>query len=105
MARHATPYGAYEIDSVPGQPQIAHCHSLFVKREQRGRGYGHMLKAHQMATLYGLNYDYATCTIDSSNERQRAVLEKAGWHLLQNIHNSRTGNCTQLWGWNVRVSK
>lgn len=105
MTRYATPYGSYEIDSVPGQPQIAHCHSLFVKREVRGKGQGHALKRHQMQNLHGLGYDYATCTIDASNERQRAILEKAGWSLLQNITNSRTGGITQLWGWAVKESK
>jgi GNAT superfamily N-acetyltransferase len=105
MTRYATPYGAYEIDSVPGQPQIAHCHSLFVKIEHRGQGLGHALKAHQMQTLHALGYNYATCTIDYSNYRQHEVLTKAGWHMLQNINNSRTGNCTQLWGWHVKESK
>ena len=105
MTRYSTHYGSYEIDSVPGQPQIAHCHNLFVKRELCGRGYGHVLKTHQMATLYELNYDYATCAIDASNDRQRAIIEKAGWHLLGDIANSRTGGVTQLWGWHVKVSK
>lgn len=101
MTRYSTPHGAYEIDSVPGQPQIAHCHSLLVRREHRGQGHGHSLKAHQMQMLRELGYDMATCTIDASNERQRAVLERAGWVLLQNIPNSRTGGVTQLWGWVV----
>jgi GNAT superfamily N-acetyltransferase len=102
MTRFATPYGAYEIDSVPGQPQIAHCHSLHVRKEHRGKGLGHALKMHQMNVLRELGYDMATCTIDASNERQREVLEKAGWELLQNIPNSRTDGITQLWGWVVR---
>lgn len=102
MTRYSTTHGAYEIDSVHGQPQIAHCHSLFVKREHRGQGHGHALKAHQMQKLRELGYDYATCTIDGSNERQRAVLERAGWRLLDNIINSRTGSITQLWGWHVK---
>lgn len=101
MSRYSTPYGAYEIDSIPGQPQLAHCHSLYVRMEHRGNGKGHALKAHQMQTLRDLGHDYATCTIDAQNERQRAVLEKAGWNLLRNIANSRTGGVTQLWGWNV----
>lgn len=105
MTRYATPYGAYEIDSVPGQPQIAHCHSLHIKLEHRGQGLGCALKAHQMQTLHALGYDYATCTIDGSNERQRKVLTKAGWNMLQNITNSRTGGITQLWGWHVKASK
>jgi ribosomal protein S18 acetylase RimI-like enzyme len=105
MTRYATHYGSYEIDSVPGQPQIAHCHSLFVKREYRGQGHGYALKCHQMVTLVQLGYDYATCTTDASNERQRAILEKAGWSLLDNITNSRTGGITQLWGWAVKEAQ
>jgi len=101
MARYATEYGAYELDSVPSQPQIAHCHGLFVHPAHRGKGLGHELKRDQMNLLARLGYDYATCTVDSSNDRQRAVLERAGWHLLQNIPNSRTGGITQLWGWLV----
>ena len=102
MTRYSTPYGAYEIDSAPGQPQIAHCHGFFVTQANRGRKLGHMLKQDQMQTLRHLGYDYATCTVDASNERQRAVLEKAGWQLLGNITNTRTGGITQLWGWHVK---
>jgi hypothetical protein len=58
-----------------------------------------------MQTLHTLGYDYATCTTDASNERQRAILEKAGWSLLQNITNSRTGGITQLWGWAVKEAQ
>ena len=55
-----------------------------------------------MQTLRYLGYDYATCTIDATNEAQRAVLTKAGWRLLDNITNSRSGGITQLWGWAVK---
>lgn len=102
MTRYATAYGSYEIDSLPGQPQIAHCHSLMVRRDMRGHGFGHKLKAHQMATLRALGYDMATCTVDISNTRQNAILERAGWSPLQDINNSRTGTVTQLWCWIVR---
>lgn len=101
MARYAIEFGVYEIDSIPGQPQVAHCHSLYVRREHRGKGYGHELKRDQMKMLAQLGYDYATCTVDSSNDRQRAVLERAGWHHLQNIPNSKSNGVTQLWGWLV----
>lgn len=102
MARYSTEYGAYEIESVPSQPQIAHCHGLFIRPSCRGRGLGHELKAHQMRQLRGLGYDYATCTVDASNDRQRAVLERAGWRHLQNIPNNKSGGVTQLWGWVVQ---
>ena len=31
--RFATQFGAYEIDSVPSQPQVAHCHGFFVHNQ------------------------------------------------------------------------
>lgn len=102
MARYSNAYGAYEIDSVPSQPQIAHCHGLFVRPTHRGQGLGHALKRDQMNMLRELGYDYATCTVDAANDRQRAVLEKAGWRHLQNIPNSKLGGITQLWGWVVQ---
>ena len=35
--RFSTPAGAYEIDSIPSQPQVAHCHAFFVPKDLRGR--------------------------------------------------------------------
>ena len=102
MTRYATQHGAYEIDSIPGQHQIAHCHSLFIKREHRGKGHGHAIKAHQMQTLHEMGYDFATCTIDAQNEPQRQILLRAGWQHMSNITNSKTGGITQLWGWSVK---
>lgn len=102
MTRYATEHGAYEIDSIPGQSQIAHCHSLYIRREHRGKGHGHAIKQRQMQALRELGYDMATCTIDAQNEPQRQILMKAGWRLLSNITNSKTGGITQLWGWHVK---
>lgn len=59
MTRHATPYGAFHIEPVPSQPQIAICHGLFVSEGMRGQGLGHMLKATQETQLKRDLYDYA----------------------------------------------
>ena len=102
MTRYATPFGAYEIDSIPGQPQIAHCHSLFVRPENRGDGLGHLLKRHQNETLLALGYDFATCTVSAGNAAQKKVLERAGWANLSAFNNARTGETTEVWGYQVR---
>jgi len=52
--RFATAIGAYEIDSVPSQPQVAHCHAFFVPKDLRGRGLAHTLKTHQNVMLAAL---------------------------------------------------
>lgn len=101
MTRYANPFGAFEIDSVPGQPQLAHCHSLFVRPEHRGKGHGLKLKLEQMQVLSGLGYDMGTCTVDAANTRQRSILKSAGWSLLSEFTNRKTGSTTQLWGWVV----
>lgn len=96
--RFAITEGAYEIDSLPSQPQVAHCHGFFVHRELRGQGYAHKLKRHQLITLRHLGYDYATCTVCASNTAQKKVLERAGWSKLIGFTSSKTGEQVELWG-------
>lgn len=98
MTRHATPYGAFHIEPVPSQPQIAICHGLFVSEGMRGQGLGHMLKAAQEAQLKRDLYDYAICTCDGANAKQQAVLERAGWRKIDTFNNTKTGAETQVWG-------
>lgn len=101
MTRYCTEYGAYEIDSVPGQPQLAHCHGFFVAPEHRGKGLGHFLKQEQMQMLASLRYDAATCTVDGSNTAQKRVLESAGWVKAGKFRNGKTGAETEVWFWEV----
>lgn len=91
-------FGAYEIDSLPSQVQVAVCHGFFVLPEKRGRGNGHVLKRLQDIDLRALNYDYALCTVAASNSRQRCILERAGWQKLAGFSNRRTEEATEIWG-------
>lgn len=99
--RFATEAGAYEIDSVPSQPQVAHCHGFFVHNDRRGRGLAHELKNHQNLMLSRLGYDFATCTVCASNAAQKKVLARAGWRSLASFVSSKTGEPVELWGANV----
>ena len=96
--RFALTEGAYEIDSLPSQPQVAHCHGFFVYHELRGMGHAHTLKQHQWKTLRDLGYDYATCTVCSSNAAQKRVLERSGWSKLAEFTSSKTGEPVEMWG-------
>ena len=102
MTRYATDYGAYEVTPLPGQPQVAVCHGFMVPQNMRGRGYGHMLKAHQGATLRAQLHDFAICTVAAGNAAQQRVLESAGWKKLAEFENTRSGETTELWGHNVK---
>lgn len=98
MTRHATPYGAFEIDSMPSQPQIGLCHGFFVDVDKRGQGLARHLKQAQFDALATGKYDYGMCTCDASNTAQQAVLKRAGWYLLDEFSNRKTGGTTQVWG-------
>lgn len=96
--RHTTFAGTFQVDSMPQQPQLALCHGFFVPMRQRGRKLAHKLKLQQMQYLAGENFDYAVCTVDGANAAQQAVLTKAGWSMLAEFNNTRTGGKTQIWG-------
>jgi hypothetical protein len=97
-----TPYGAFEIGHLPSQPQVALCHGFFVHHSKRGRGFDQQLKAYQNATLKERMYDFAICTVDGANERQKSVLTRAGWYWIASFQNSKTGGATEMWGWHVQ---
>lgn len=96
--RYAKHYGAFEVSSLPGQSQVAVCHSFFVNENQRGKGFAHKLKAKQLGVLQAKSYDYAICTVAASNAAQRAVLAEGGWQKLAEFRNHRSSETTELWG-------
>ena len=105
MTRYATEYGAFCIEQIPNQPQVAHCHSFHIKDAYRGRGLAKQLKLYQCHVLQTLSFDYATCTTAGDNVRQHRVLEGLGWKRLDEFKNSATGATTILWGWKVQPVK
>ncbi len=99
--RYADLTGAFEIETYPGQPQMAHCHAFFVRPALRGNGYGHYLKSTQNALLQNLQIDYATCTVLAENNAQISVLKKAGWRRLDVFFDRRQNALVELWGYRV----
>lgn len=94
MTRYALAHGAFHIESMPSQPQLALCHGFYVKHDRRGQGLGHQLKRHQEGMLDDLGFDYAICTVDGSNETQQKVLRAGGWVKLTDFVNTKTGGLT-----------
>lgn len=102
MSRHANEHGAFCIDAIPNQPQVAHCHSFFVHAHARGKGAGKALKQWQCQILRDMGFNYATCTTAGDNHRQHAVLRSVGWDVIGRFQNSRTCGETWIWGWAVK---
>lgn len=96
--RFAHNSGAYHIEPAPSQPQLAHCHGFYVDHDKRRQGLGSVLKAQQMRTLSQLGYDFAICTVDGQNQAQITILQQAGWNVLAEFDNRKTGGITQVWG-------
>ncbi|ATE60139.1 hypothetical protein [Thauera sinica] len=103
--RLTTSYGSYEIEPMPGQPQIALCHSFFIVEHARGQGRASALKRHQNDVLVQQHYDLAICTVASTNTRQHSVLSKAGWVPLMTFTNSRLGGETLIYGFDVAAAR
>lgn len=103
--KHSTEFGAFNIDPMPGQPQLALCHSFFVPEPLRGRGYGHILKDQQAQALIDGHLDFAICTVAADNTRQRAVLKRAGWQYMGEFANTRIGGRTCIYGFDVGQAK
>ena len=97
MTRHSNHYGAFEIDSLPGQSQVAVCHAFVVPEDRRGQGHGHQLKHLQEIELDLQHYDFAICTVAAVNYRQKRILAKAGWQRIAAFRNRRSCETTEMW--------
>lgn len=98
MTRYALTCGAFEIDSLPSQCQIAVCHGFYVNPAARKQGFGHVLKTEQMEVLQHLNYNFAICTVVSSNVAQKKILERSGWEFMRKFYSERQDEHVEVWG-------
>lgn len=93
--------GVFEVSPLPGQPQVAHCHALFVPPEYRGKGFGKVLKAAQNKYLQEQLFDYAFCTVLENNKAQKRILEQSGWEYKDLFFDRRQGCYVEVWGYCV----
>lgn len=98
MTRFAAKDGAFEIDSLPSQCQVAICHGFYIKPDSRGQGAAHTLKQYQNDCIKDLGYNYAICTVLASNYAQKSVLKNQGWIKLADFCSDRQNETVELWG-------
>lgn len=97
MTRFASEFGAYEIDSLPSQVQVAIAHGFFIAPTHRGQGKASELKADQNARIAALGYDYAIATVVADNVRQKRTLERAGWRKFDQFFSKRQDTTVEIW--------
>jgi len=99
MTRFAAKDGAFEIDSLPSQCQVAICHGFYIKPDSRGQGAAHTLKQYQNDCIKDLGYNYAICTVVASNMAQKRVLTRQGWIKLTDFYSERQDEDVEIWGY------
>jgi len=88
-----------EIDSLPGCTQIAVSHSVFLPKGLRGQSKGTVAGYKRDAYLRdSLGYDYALCTVASSNDVEKRCLITRGWKKLDNFMSTKTDHAVEIWG-------
>lgn len=99
MTRFAAEDGAFEIDSLPSQCQVAICHGFYIKPDSRGKGKANELKQYQNACVQELGYNYAICTVVANNYAQKRVLANNGWAKLTEFYSERQDEDVEIWGY------
>lgn len=87
-----------EISDLPGCPQIAVSHYVFMRDGQKGQGKGQVAHKERIKLSQELGYDYILCTVISTNELEKHILKKNGWKKLDSFKSSKSKNEVEIWG-------
>lgn len=89
--------GFFEVSDLPGCPQVAVSHNVFLLPQFRGIGLGHKFMRHRLGTIRDLGYNCVLATVDKYNGAEIATLEKARWENVKLFESSRTDNNINIW--------
>lgn len=98
MARYSNDYGACEISTLPGSPQVAISHGVFVIPEYRGKGFGHKNMELRLKRLKELHYNFVICTVNGANVKELSLLKHHGWFKMADFPSTVTGHTVEMWG-------
>jgi hypothetical protein len=100
--RFSNEYGVCEITTLPGSPQVAVSHAVFIFPEHRGTGKGALNHTLRLNRLKDLGYNYVICTVADGNLAEEHLLEKNGWTRLSDFNSSQTKHKVALYGRGLR---
>ncbi len=90
--------GFWEVNSLPGCPQIAVSNHVFINLPYRNQGYGKRYHAERLKNLKELGFNYVLCTVRADNVFQRKILSRFGWKLFDVFNNKETTNDVMIYG-------
>ena len=96
--RFSNEYGTCQITALPGSPQVAVSHSVFVLPQFRRQGKGDENHKLRLKRMKDLHYDYVLCTVDGSNSKEVRNLTDNGWKKLDVFTSSNSQHNVEIWG-------
>jgi L-amino acid N-acyltransferase YncA len=91
-----------EISDMPGCPQVAVSHYVFMKDGEKGQGSGQKAHRERLRIMKDLGYDHAICTVVNSNEVEKHILDKQGWKRVDFFTSSKTGHLVEIFTLNLK---
>lgn len=96
--RFANEFGSCQVTSLPGSPQVAVSHGVFVLPQFRRKGYGDANHKARLKRMKEMHFDYVVCTVDETNGAEMKNLTDNGWDPLDKFVSSVTGHTIFLMG-------
>lgn len=96
--RFANEYGTCQITALPGCPQVAVSHSVFVLPQFRRQGKGDENHKKRLQRMKDLHYDYVLCTVNHTNESEGRNLRDNGWVKISCFTSSNTEHVVDIYG-------
>lgn len=100
--RFANEFGVCEITTLPGSPQVAVSHGVFIYGEFRGTGKGTINHILRLKRLKNMGYNYVICTVRDGNAPQEHTMESHGWTKLAGFKSSATDHNVSIYGKEIR---
>lgn len=87
-----------ELSTLPGCTQVVVSHGVFVNPAFRKQGWGQEALNAREELMREKGYNYALCTVESTNGAQIHILTKFRWKELDRFISSKTGHEVILFG-------
>lgn len=89
---------SYQLDDLPGCSQVVVSHSMFIIPAYRNQGYSYKCGFDRLRMMRDLHYDYAICTVDSSNEAEIKALNVMQFSPIGMFDSRKTGHLVRIYG-------
>lgn len=87
----------FSLRSMPGCGSIVISHNTWVSEELRGKGLASVMMAMKRDIVQEWGSNKIIATVVANNDKEKAILVKQGWKLVDTFQNSQTDNPVEVW--------